>query len=136
MGWIVLLWIGFLVVGALLAWGAYHFLAGYNTKRIVGFAFIGAIVVALVATIFMTNQLTNTESFKRWKKSVDSEFKGGITRQITVYSEGGEVIFKNKGKFDVEYSEGRLKWIDENGKVQIIYLGNSATAVVNEIDAE
>ncbi|MGM1048371.1 MAG: hypothetical protein ACQEXX_19840 [Bacillota bacterium] len=136
MGWIVLLWIGFLIIGALLAWGASHFLTGYKPKRALGYTFIGLIVVALVASVFLTNQLTNTESFKRWKKSLDSEFKGGITRQITVYSEGGEVIFNNLGKFDVEHSEGRLKWIDENGRVQIIYLGNSATAVVNEIEVE
>ena len=136
MGLIVLLWIGFLAVGGCLAWVAYHFLTDYKPKKALGYTFIGLIVIALVASVLLTSQLTNTESFKRWKKLLDSEFKGGITREITVYSEGGEVIFSNSGKFDVEYSDGRLKWIDQDGKVQIIYLGNSATAVVNEIEVK
>lgn len=132
MGWIVLVWIIFLFVGSFLAYLAYHNLS--NKKTVPGYIFIGLLVISLVIAIVSTIQLTNTGSFMRWKKSIESEFNGGITRQVKVISENGEIVYTATGKFDVDYSNGRLKWVDENGRVQIVYLGNSSTVVVNEIE--
>lgn len=139
MGNIILLWIVALPLLGLAAWGAYYFFTddyGRKSKPILGWAsgVIGVIILTL--SVVGTFQLTNTESFNRFKKSLDSEFQGGITREIIVYSEGGEEIYREQGKFDVEHRDNRLKWVDEQGKVQIIYLGNSSTAVVNELAME
>ncbi len=49
-----------------------------------------------------------------------------------MHLENGDIVFQEEGKFDVEHNEERLKWVDESGKVQIIYLGRSSTAVVRE----
>ncbi|MFD1385689.1 hypothetical protein ACFQ4Z_02675 [Oceanobacillus oncorhynchi subsp. oncorhynchi] len=140
MGWIILLWIIALVVIGACGFGSYHFFNTYpkeNKKmQILGFSLAGLGALSLVAAILITIPLTNTESFKRTVKSFQSEFQGGITREIVVYSEGGEEIYREQGQFDVEHSEERLKWVDEDGYVQIIYLGRSSTAVVNEIGEE
>lgn len=87
------------------------------------------IVISLGITIFLTNRA----SFKRFAKDFGSEFSENIEREITVHSRSGDIIHQSKGKFDVEFSDGSLKWIDEDGKVHIIYLGDSATAVIDEL---
>lgn len=136
MGWIILLWFGVLTAVTLLGFGAYALFDSYGKKRqikrIFSYILIALMITTIAAGILFTGKLTQTESFKRFKKSWDSEFDGGITREITVYLENGDVIYNIEGKFDVEHSDERLKWVDENGKVQIIYLGRSSTAVVNE----
>lgn len=135
MGWIILMWIMAFGLIGLGVWGAYHFFTeGYRREKkpIIGSIFVGLAVIVMVFAVVITLQLTDTESFKRFQKSLDSEFKGGITREIIVYSEDGKEIFKTQGTFDVEHSNERIKWIDEKGKVQIVYLGRSSTAIVNE----
>lgn len=135
MGWIILVWVIALPLIGLGTWGTYHFLTSdYNREKkpVLGYVLLGISIIVLVVGIVLSVQLTGTESFKRFQKSLDSEFKGGITREVIVYSEGGEEIFREQGRFDVEHSNERLKWVDESGKVQIIYLGRSSTAIVNE----
>lgn len=97
---------------------------------------IGAVLSAtlVIVGIFASYRLTNTASFERSMKSLNSEFKQNIYREIKVHSRSGDIIYESKGRFDVEHIDGRLKWVDEEGRVQIIYLGDSATAVVNELD--
>lgn len=134
MGIIILVWIAVLAASGITGYIAHHHFTKRKPSITLGYTFVSVasaiIVVGIVATVF----LTNTESFKRFSKSMQSEFNGGITREIKVYSEGGDILFEDKGKFDVEHSNGRLRWVDEQGKVQLIYLGNSSTAIVNELD--
>lgn len=140
MGLIVLVWIITLIIIGACSFGAYHFFNDHykakSKRKVFGCSFIGLGVVALVAAALITIPLTQSESFKRTVKSFQSEFQGGIVREIVVYSEGGEEIYREQGQFDVEHSDERLKWVDEKGHVQIIYLGRSSTAVVNEIGEE
>lgn len=136
MGLIILTWIVALVLIGGCTVGAVYFFNDYESSKIkilLGFISIGIGVIVIASAIFVTTPLTKTESFKRFSKSLESEFQGGITREIVVYSEGGTEIYRESGKFDVEHTNDRLKWVDEDGHVQIIYLGRSSTAVVNEI---
>ena len=126
MGNIVFLWLLMVVVIA----GVYLMFSNSLPKKVT-YAIYGVIIfVSVVGTFF----LTNTASFKRFKKDVGSEFSENIEREVTVHSRSGDIIHQSSGKFDVEFSDGRLKWVDEDGKVHIIYLGDSATAVVDELD--
>lgn len=130
--WIILVGAAAVAIIGACIWGFFY------TDAPKQFRYITVItgVVTLIAAVLVIIPLTETESFKRSIKSFQSEFQGGITREIIVYSEGGEEIYRDQGKFDVEHSEERLKWVDESGQVQIIYLGRSSTAVVNEVGEE
>lgn len=86
--------------------------------------------------LFVAYVTVNTASFKRSMKDLNSEFNENIEREITVHSRSGEIIHQSEGKFDIEFLDNRLKWIDEDNKVHIIYLGDSATAIVEEIGNE
>lgn len=102
----------------------------YNSK-IVGVVF--SVLLVIVGALF-SFRLTNTASFQRSIKDINSEFRQDIYREIKVHSRSGDVIYESKGRFDVEHVNDRLKWVDEEGHVQIIYLGDSATAIVNELE--
>ena len=58
---------------------------------------------------------------------------GVIKRELKVYSVNGTLPYEGSGKFDVDYDDGRIKYVDQHGKVKIIYLGDSASVVVKEI---
>ena len=75
--------------------------------------------------------LTGCETIERIKKEWSSDMDGGLQRKMVIYSEGGDVLAEYEGKFDISYSDGRIKFM-ENGKMRNIYLGNSATVIVEE----
>lgn len=77
----------------------------------------------------------NTESGRRELKTQDSNFHGGIEREVTVYDMNGDVIEHFQGKFDVEYKDERVMFDDENGNRHIIYF-KSGTVIINEISQE
>ncbi len=131
----VLTWIVVLVIVGALGFWVYSIFDLYKPtkgKKILAYVLIALSIIVIVFGVVTTSKLTETESYKRFKKGLDSEFAGGITREITVHLENGDIIYQTEGKFDVEHNEERLKWVDEDGKVQIIYLGRSSTAIVNE----
>lgn len=84
-----------------------------------------------IALIMLAVGLSGCASFDRTIKSWSSEFGNGLERQIIIKNQTGEVVYKDSGKFDVEVNDYRVKYIDEKGKLHIIYLGAS-TAIVNE----
>lgn len=86
---------------------------------------LGAIV--LLASI----TLTGCSSLERGFKGFKSEFGGGLYREVTVISQTGEILHQDSGKIDVEVNDYRVKYIDKDGKLVIVYLGSS-TAVVKE----
>lgn len=143
MGWMILLWIVTLVI----QWGlgalVYHLFTKqvtprtypvtYDKKsRILGSVVAVVMVVILVIAIILSKQVAGTESFKRTMKNLQSDSSEVVERQVTVYLENGDIIFEREGAFDVEHKDERLKLIDEDGKVQIIYLGRTSTAIVEE----
>lgn len=136
MSYIILIWLFVLGASVTLGFIAFSLFRKKDTsikEKVIAIGSIVLIVMVFMGATFGTSTISNSESVKRFQKSISSEFKGGITREITVYLENGDIIYNDIGKFDVEYQEGRLKWVDESGKLQIIYVGNTSTAVVTEI---
>lgn len=75
---------------------------------------------------------TGCASWERTKKNIHSEFDNGLPREIKVYDINGNKIFDEKGKFDIEYEDNRLQYVDENNRKHNIYTG-TGTVIVDEI---
>ena len=86
---------------------------------------IGVFVIVIIAAILF---ISNNAAFRRTLKSVRSNYSGGLDRTITVYDYNGNEIKSWSGKFDVQESETRVFFDDENGKRVIIYNG----IIINE----
>lgn len=91
-------------------------------KSLIALGIIGAIGLGLVGC---------SEGFNRRVKEFQSNYSGGLDRVLTIYSENGEVLAKYEGKFDIEHSGDKIKFM-QDGKMRNIYLGNSATVIVEE----
>ena len=88
-------------------------------------------IMSVIMVVLGLATLTGCEAWERTKKEWSSNTDGGLDRKMIIYSEGGEVLAEYEGKFDISYSNGRIKFM-ENGKMRNIYLGNSATVIVEE----
>lgn len=88
-------------------------------------------IISVIMVVLGLATLTGCETWERMKKEWSSNTDGGLDRKMIIYSEGGEVLAEYEGKFDISYSDGRIKFM-ENGKMRNIYLGNSATVIVEE----
>lgn len=88
-------------------------------------------IMSVIMVVLGLATLTGCETWERMKKEWSSNTDGGLDRKMIIYSEGGEVLAEYEGKFDISYSNGRIKFM-ENGKMRNIYLGNSATVIVEE----
>lgn len=86
----------------------------------------------IIISVILLLMLSGCASTNRFFKSVKSEFDNGLEREVTVFSRDGDIIFQDSGKFDVAVSDTRIKYINEKGKVIIFYMGNSASALVEE----
>ena len=119
----------FLIFGGIIAYGAYDM-----GDSIIGM--IISIVVTLALTIAMwvgtSWYYSNTEDGARALKTQDSNFNGGIERQVIVYDANGDIIEEYQGKFDVEYESNQILFDDENGQRHIICFG-SGTVIINEV---
>lgn len=93
-----------------------------------------AVGMAIIAGVWIFGNwwYTSTEEGKRALKTQDSNFNGGITREVMVYDMDGDLLAEYRGKFDIEYSDERIMFDDENGQRHIIYF-KSGTVVVNEL---
>jgi hypothetical protein len=89
-------------------------------------AVIISISIMIIIAIILIE--SNGAGFQRTLKSVRSNYGGGLDRTITVYDYNGNEIKSWSGKFDVQESETRVFFDDENGKRVIIYNG----IVINE----
>ena len=70
------------------------------------------LIAALVASVTVLSGCG--ANWERQKKNWDSEFLGGLNREIIVYSATGAEVWRFIGKFDVDFSEGRILFDDEN----------------------
>lgn len=118
-----------LIFGGIIAYAAYD----------MGDSIIGMIIsisITLVITIAMwvgtAWYYNNTEDGARALKTQDSNFNGGIERQVIVYDANGDIIEEYQGKFDVEYDSNQILFDDENGQRHIICFG-SGTVIINEV---
>lgn len=110
------------------------FAGGYTVDDIKG-CIIGGLIAIIISGIMWAGVawwFANTESGKRALKTQDSNFNGGITRQVLVYDMDGDLIAEYKGKFDIEHTDGRIMFDDENGQRHIIYF-KSGSVIVNEL---
>lgn len=86
-------------------------------------------IIALLVLIFLfcVALIGCTESWERSKKSIASNWSGGLNRTVSVYSYDGELIKSWSGKFDVSNSENEM-YFDLDGKRVIIQGG----IIINE----
>lgn len=89
-------------------------------------------VMVMSILIIMTALSACGEKWERQKKDIESEYSGGLKRELIIYSATGEEVWRFVGKFDIEYSNGRILFDDENDIRHIIYFQNG-TVIVNEI---
>jgi hypothetical protein len=96
---------------------------------------IGAVISAVLLIALILFIVFGTAGGRRWQKNMQSSLNDGLNREIIVYNSDGSVIYKEKGKFDINYSEGRLEYIDaDTGLKTNIYIGYNATVIVNELE--
>lgn len=77
--------------------------------------------------------LNNTEAGKRALKTQDSNFNNGIERVVKVYDVDGDLISEYRGTFDIDYSDERILFDDENGNRHVIYF-KTGTIIVDEVN--
>ena len=92
------------------------------------------ILLPLVVISLSTLLLTGCETMNRIGKNYESDWGGGLNRELTVYDANGEVLFEQTGKFDIQESDSgnKIVYDDQDGMRHNIYLG-SGTVIVNEV---
>lgn len=92
------------------------------------------ILIAIIAGIWfgLVWYFNNTAAGARALKTQQSNFDNGINRVITVYDIEGDVIQQYEGKFDIDYSDERILFDDEQGNRHIIYF-KTGTVIVTEV---
>lgn len=123
-----------IITGAIIAC-AIAFCAWYLSDSF-GIAAISLIIALVICcsgfSAFGYWKITNTESGARQYHTTESNFEGGIEREVIVYNIQGDVIEQYKGKFDITYDEDRIMFDDENGKRHIIFYTTS-NVIINEL---
>ena len=129
---VILLIIITLIVGGFTCYIAYEF--HYEDSHI---ACLVTIVVSLLLIFGMWFgtylYLNNTEAGKRALKTQDSNFNNGIERVVKVYDVDGDLISEYRGTFDIDYSDERILFDDENGNRHVIYF-KTGTIIVDEVN--
>lgn len=90
-------------------------------------------IAVVTLGVLLVPTLTGCASWERLKKDANSEFGNGLPREIKVYDVNGKKILDDKGKFDIDYNDNRLQYVDENNKKHNIYTG-AGTVIVKEIN--
>ena len=98
--------------------------------NLVGYTLLGLLVVFVLWII--TYPFIGTESGKRGLKSIQSDWTGGMNRQISVYSYDGKLIKEYTGKIDVESRENSVlfDFKDTEGKRRRVIIYNAI--IINE----
>lgn len=130
-GGIILCILGTLVVLVIAGLIAYSLMDNDYKIGALGVVAVGMAIIAGI-WVFGNWWYSSTEEGKRALKTQDSNFNGGITREVMVYDMDGDLLAEYRGKFDIEYSDERIMFDDENGQRHIIYF-KSGTVVVNEL---
>lgn len=118
----------------IVGFGVFIAYMAYEDDSIIG------MIISIIVTLIMAIAIwvgsfwyyNNTEDGARALKTQDSNFNGGIERQVIVYDANGDVIEEYQGKFDVEYDSNQILFDDENGQRHIICFG-SGTVIINEV---
>lgn len=89
-------------------------------------------MITIVLCAFVAVSTNGCADLERFKKDVNSQFSNGLEREIIVRNISGEVMEHYEGKFDVSCNGTRIKFIDENGKLHLIYLSEVNTVTITE----
>lgn len=126
-------WVGYFfivaAIGAIMGCVAYF----AENKTVAITSLIIMVLVSIGVLCGMLWWYSNTESGKRAMKTQESNFEGGIRRNVKVYDAVGNMLQEFEGTFDVEFDadKRRVLFDDENGKRHLIYF-NSGTVIVEE----
>ena len=93
---------------------------------------ISKIIIAIMVTTTLAVS-TGCASLKREIKTATSDLNGGLHREVIVYDAVGNELFRQVGKFDVDYEAERILYDDESGNRHVIYF-KTGTVIVNEIN--
>ena len=91
------------------------------------------ICIFLVAIAILLFVMSGCASVRRSFKTISSNFGNGLQREIIVYDAVGNELFRQSGKFDIEYADERILYDDEQGNRHVIYF-KTGTVVVNELE--
>jgi hypothetical protein len=86
----------------------------------------------LFAGLIIVLSLSGCASWNRMTKNIGSDMNNGLPRRIRVYNVDGKVIFDQKGKFDIDYKDHDVQYIDQQNRKHNIYIG-SGTVIVDEL---
>lgn len=86
-------------------------------------------IFGFFAIIIILALISNTAWGKRWWKTQTSSWGDGIYREVTVYDAVGNILYTQTGKFDVDYSSGRVMYDDENGYRHVVYFEDGLVMV-------
>ena len=96
-------------------------------------AFIVTLILLIAFTVLFL-VYTNSASFNRQVRNVESEFSGGIEREIIIYNAEGKEIFQLEGNFDFTYDDQCIVYIDTaTGLKHNIFAGNNTSVIINEV---
>lgn len=94
---------------------------------------IVGIVTAVVVIFALFIVMANTAGWKRAMKNFDSSLSNGLKREVIVYDAVGNQLFRQEGKFDIDYTNDRVLYDDEKGLRHVIYFKNGIV-IVNELE--
>lgn len=86
-------------------------------------------VISVLVVIVVLVTAFGRESFRRYFKTLFSDFSGGLNRTVTVYDIDGNEIKSYTGKFDVDYNNDRIIFDDENGKRHMIFIKTGSITI-------
>lgn len=108
---------------------------GFCTDRfafgIIAFS-VSFVLIAGGLCAFKSWKFENTQSGAREYHTLESNYDGGIEREVIVYNIQGEIIERYEGKFDLTYDNNRIMFDDENGKRHVIFYTTS-NVIINEL---
>ena len=94
--------------------------------------FVSFILVTGGLCAFKSWQFENTQSGAREYHTLESNYDGGIEREVIVYNIQVEIIERYQCKFDLTYDDNRIMFDDENGKRHMIFYTTS-NVIINEL---
>lgn len=126
----LLIIVGLLMFAGVVGFGIWSFATINSTTKTI--CTVAAVIcgIALIAVVLFG--INGTESGKRWKKDLTSEFSGGLHRTITCYNQYGDVLRTYEGQMDIEKSDGDKIVFVMDGVKYMIYKGSFDTVIVEE----
>lgn len=101
-------------------------------KKTVLISIITVVLLVIVGFGGLYLYYNKTESGKRDARTWQSNISAGINRRVRVYDVDGDLLEEYEGQFDIEYSDERILFDDEQGNRHIIYF-KTGTVLVDEV---